>query len=569
MTTPTWNQIAAPNFSAGNYLIAQAMEQLSKATTGFKSIADQYKDTIQKRNLGLIQEYVNSAKTPEELQSEAFKTGLDNIIKPMAGEYDTQAKAQLIDGATDKLTTRALNNLNLESGRFGFGEAQQAAKRRDFTAKLYSLRDKPLEYAALEAQGAANGLLDPKASQDIQVGIENLKSGRRANEIGDATKAANIESANLEPEVKRQTMTNNREQVDIAKQNAATNYLEAQARLLSAGRDKKLTEGEYKRTPEGVLTTLGDTITSLRQDNANTLKSYKYKSVGQAQEDMKRYRGLTGGSADVAYESLMANPKFRSLSQPEQAQVYVDTVVGFNTADNVTDTNTWYISDNNKKEIKALSDRLTESAYDQRHSNTYLREQAEIQKAIIALGFAGVPEDQANNMVNAYLGKLPKTDYTSKDNTPTTQDKAKLELLNQQTSSPMATLLGGLNANGGINLNLKPTDKIGTPREKFQLTAEEKNRLSSLSEYASLLEKVSASSPSPTNTDAFQKSVRKLHFAQAELGQLDALNADRYIAEIKGYLADKSLDTLKRKALEEKLKMFESNLKNTKGIKAD
>jgi len=350
---------------------------------------------------------------------------------------------------------------------------------------------------------------------------------------------------------------------------AATNYLEAQARLLSAGKDNKLTEGEYKRTPEGILTTLGDTITSLRQDNANTLKSYKYKSVGQAQEDMKRYRGLTGGSSDAAYDSLMANPKFRSLSQPEQAQVYVDTVVGFNVADNITDTNTWYISDNNKKEIKALGDRLTQSAYDQRHSNTYLREQAEVQKAIIALGFAGVPEDQANNMVNAYLGKLPKNDYTSEDNTPTTQDKAKAQLLDQQSNSPMSILLSGLNANGGIGLNLKPTDKVGTPREKFQLTAEEKNRLSSLSDYASLLEKVSISSPSPTNTDAFQKSVRKLHFAQAELGQLDALNADRYIAEIKGYLADESLDTLKRKALEEKLKMFESNLKNTKGIKAD
>ena len=97
MATPTWNQIAAPNFSAGNDLIAQAMNQLTKATTGFKSIADQYKDTIQKRNLGLIQEYVNSAKTPEELQSEAFKTGLANLTKPMGGDYDTLAKAQLVD----------------------------------------------------------------------------------------------------------------------------------------------------------------------------------------------------------------------------------------------------------------------------------------------------------------------------------------------------------------------------------------------------------------------------------------------------------------------------------------
>lgn len=120
MATPTWNQIAAPNFSAGNDLIAQAMNQLTKATTGFKSIADQYKETVQKRNLGLIQEYVNSAKTPEELQSEAFKTGLANLTGGMKGEYDPVAVNQYTDTRGDTLTKRAVDNLNLERGQFGF-----------------------------------------------------------------------------------------------------------------------------------------------------------------------------------------------------------------------------------------------------------------------------------------------------------------------------------------------------------------------------------------------------------------------------------------------------------------
>ena len=561
MATPTWNQIAAPNFSAGNYLIAQAMDQLTKATTGFKSIADEYKDTIQKRNLGLIQEYVNSAKTPEELQSEAFKTGLANLTKPMGGDYDTLAKAQLVDKAYDSLLSRKANQVSISSNEFRLAQDKLEADKKQAISNIFAINDPAMRQAAID-QAVKDKVFDSSLYLQTLAAELTGKTNQQTYDFNAETRDTRKEALRLANEAILNKMKND----DM---NAATNYLEAQARLLSAGKDNKLTEGEYKRTPEGILTTLGDTITSLRQDNANALKSYKYKSVGQAQEDMKRYRGLTGGSSDAAYDSLMANPKFRSLSQPEQAQVYVDTVVGFNVADNITDTNTWYISDNNKKEIKALGDRLTQSAYDQRHSNTYLREQAEVQKAIIALGFAGVPEDQANNMVNAYLGKLPKIDYTSKDNTPTTQDKAKAQLLDQQSNSPMSILLSGLNANGGIGLNLKPTDKVGTPREKFQLTAEEKNRLSSLSDYASLLEKVSISSPSPTNTDAFQKSVRKLHFAQAELGQLDALNADRYIAEIKGYLADKSLDTLKRKALEEKLKMFESNLKNTKGIKAD
>ena len=127
MATPTWNQIAAPNFSAGNDLIAQAMNQLTKATTGFKSIADQYKETVQKRNLGLIQEYVNRAKTPEELQSEAFKTGLANLTGSMKGEYDPIAVNQYTDTRGDTLTRRAVDSLNLESGQFDLGQKRLRA----------------------------------------------------------------------------------------------------------------------------------------------------------------------------------------------------------------------------------------------------------------------------------------------------------------------------------------------------------------------------------------------------------------------------------------------------------
>ena len=118
MATPTWNQIAAPNFGAGNYLIAQAMEQLSKATTGFKSIADQYKDTVQKRNLGLIQEYVNSAKTPEELQSESFKQRYANLVSSFKGEVDPLKASGYLDGRIDSLTKRAADQTSVEANQF-------------------------------------------------------------------------------------------------------------------------------------------------------------------------------------------------------------------------------------------------------------------------------------------------------------------------------------------------------------------------------------------------------------------------------------------------------------------
>lgn len=148
MTTPTWNQIAAPNFSAGNYLIAQAMDQLTKATTGFKSIADQYKDTIQKRNLGLIQEYVNSAKTPEELQSEAFKTGLANLTKPMGGDYDTLAKAQLVDKAYDSLLSRKANQVSISSNEFRLAQDKLEADKKQAISNIFAINDPVMRQAA-------------------------------------------------------------------------------------------------------------------------------------------------------------------------------------------------------------------------------------------------------------------------------------------------------------------------------------------------------------------------------------------------------------------------------------
>ena len=154
MATPTWNQIAAPNFSAGNDLIAQAMEQLSKATTGFKSIADQYKDTVQKRNLGLIQEYVNSAKTPEELQSEGFQTGLAKLTGRMAGEYDALAKSQLVDKAYDSLLSRKANQVSIASNEFNLDTAKQTKLTKEYTNKILAAppeqRD-ALRQAAIDA----------------------------------------------------------------------------------------------------------------------------------------------------------------------------------------------------------------------------------------------------------------------------------------------------------------------------------------------------------------------------------------------------------------------------------
>jgi hypothetical protein len=62
-----WNNVAAPNLDESNSLFAQAIASLRYAGAGLQTTAKDYQTVVRNKNLGLIQEYVNSAKTPEEL----------------------------------------------------------------------------------------------------------------------------------------------------------------------------------------------------------------------------------------------------------------------------------------------------------------------------------------------------------------------------------------------------------------------------------------------------------------------------------------------------------------------
>lgn len=242
MTTPTWNQIAAPNFSAGNDLIAQAMEQLSKATTGFKSIADQYKDTIQKRNLGLIQEYVNSAKTPEELQSEAFQTGLTKLTGNMGGDYDTLAKAQLVDKAYDSLLSRKANQVSIASNEFNLDTAKKAQLTKDYTNKI--LAAPPEQRDALRQAAIDAGAFDFGGVTAGDLAVAQLLGTKQENDFRNKTfdtrvKGTQLANDKLVAEI-GDIKTNN----DIAWYNALTQRAQAEAarEKAEAERQAKLKE---------------------------------------------------------------------------------------------------------------------------------------------------------------------------------------------------------------------------------------------------------------------------------------------------------------------------------------
>lgn len=243
MATPTWNQIAAPNFSAGNYLIAQAMEQLSKATTGFKSIADQYKDTIQKRNLGLIQEYVNNAKTPEELQSEAFKTGLANLTGGMGGDYDTLAKAQLVDKAYDSLLSRKANQVSIASNEFRLTQDQLEANQKQAISNIFAISDPAMRQAAKD-QAVKDKVFDSsKYYQTLNAELGGI-ANQQTIDYNKATEGMRKEALRLGNVSTEHAMKIADRNAATAEMNANTNRLQALAAAERAEAERKAKQNE-------------------------------------------------------------------------------------------------------------------------------------------------------------------------------------------------------------------------------------------------------------------------------------------------------------------------------------
>ena len=245
MATPVWNQLAAPNYSAANGLIAQAMSQLTKAGEGLQGVAKEYKDTIQNRNLGLIQEYINSAKTPEELQSEGFQTGLAKLTENMRGEYDTSAKAQLVNKATDTLLSRKANQVSIARNEFGLTQDQLTAKKTENAAKLFALRNDPLAYKAEEQRQVAEGALDINAAQSIPLNVLNLDNATIDNRVKRESADSIIASALLDPTVKQTGIDTALGNLEVARQNAKTNRLQAEAAAARAAEEKNKNKNAY------------------------------------------------------------------------------------------------------------------------------------------------------------------------------------------------------------------------------------------------------------------------------------------------------------------------------------
>ena len=114
-----WNNVAAPNLGESNSLFTQAIQSLKDAGAGLKDTAKDYQTVVRNKSHAILQDYINSAKTPEELQSEAFNTGFKNLQATLANEFDAVKVNEYRDTRGDVLTKRAGDAVALERNTLG------------------------------------------------------------------------------------------------------------------------------------------------------------------------------------------------------------------------------------------------------------------------------------------------------------------------------------------------------------------------------------------------------------------------------------------------------------------
>lgn len=419
MAQITWNNVAAPNLGESNSLFTQAIQSLKDAGTGLKDTAKDYQTTIRNRNHAILQEYINSAKTPEELQSEAFNTGFKNLQATLANEYDAVKVNDYRDSAVDKLTKRAGDAVALDLNRLSLTSNTRKENTALGMAELQGLVDNPIAYAAKKAELTQKGFFDGKAEQDFQLGVYNIKNAERADDFGNATYDANVENALKAPIATQQTIdaskasvVNQAGQLTLAQQRFQFDKDKAAAEALRKANGGDVPYGQRPvNIANKILTEQKNKVRTLEQaaENANLGKS-TFSTMDDVDAAFKEkqpwYKTSTTSSAmDEIKKTLIADPTFVKLDPKRQAAIYSDTISRMEN-NNVAGAHDYIVTDGNRKEyagmaqdsIKAFTGHIgvAKGQVDVLNQDTVLRLNREAQ----------VPLQTAKDMVTYDMGRV-------------------------------------------------------------------------------------------------------------------------------------------------------------------
>lgn len=356
-----WNNVAAPSLGESNSLFTQAIQSLKDAGAGLKDTAKDYQTVVRNRSHAILQDYINSAKTPEELQSEAFNIGFKNLQATLANEYDAVKVNDYRDSAVDKLTKRAGDAVALDLNRLNLTSNTRKENTALGMAELQGLVDNPIAYAAKKAELTQKGIFDGKAEQDFQLGVYNIKNAKRADDFGNATYDANVENALKAPFATQQTIDASKASV----LNQAGQLTLAQQRF-QFDKDNKANGGDvpYDQRPVNIankiLTEQKNKVRVLEQavENANLGKS-TFNTMDDVDAAFKKkqpwYKTSTTSSAmDEIKKTLIADPTFVKLDPKRQAAIYADTISRMEN-NNVAGAHDYIVTDGNRQEYAQMA----------------------------------------------------------------------------------------------------------------------------------------------------------------------------------------------------------------------
>jgi len=360
MAQITWNNVAAPNLGESNSLFAQAIQSLKDAGIGLKDTAKDYQTVVRNRSHAILQDYINSAKTPEELQSEAFNTGFKNLQATLANEYDAVKVNEYKDNAVDKLTRRASDAVALKRNTLGLATDEKTIATNDAMNTLATITD-PTARAAKIAELIAANHYNAQADQTFQLGVYNIKNAKRADDFGNATYDANVENALKAPIATQQTIdaskasvVNQAGMLAVAQKNAESERIRANAEAI-----RKAAEGRGFTAAQGEEATQ-KAIANVRKIGSDALAGvkdkFKFKDMKEVDDailadETWSWAGLPK-TAKLSKEMINNTPEFSSLPNPVKAAMYMGLVTKIR-EDNVLGKDDWFQL-NRDKYFKAL-----------------------------------------------------------------------------------------------------------------------------------------------------------------------------------------------------------------------
>ena len=405
-----WNNVAAPNLGESNSLFTQAIQSLKDAGAGLKDTAKDYQTVVRNRSHAILQDYINSAKTPEELQSEAFNTGFKNLQATLANEYDAVKVNDYRDNRADVLTKRAGDAVALERNTLGLTTDKKAIAVKDAMANLYTITD-PIARKAEEVRLASLNLLDPAAAQSYKVGEQSLIQLTDANDLFKVQKPFLEVQPKLANEATEQSTAASKAsvlyqagQLAVAQKNANT----AAARQANGG------DIPYAQTPNGIadawLKNYRDIEKNMAAENAakfpdKTPAAYVERTTKEGGVNYQ-YIGKTPAALDAVMESLDKNPIYQKLDPHVKASVLADTMASMQSK-NLWGSTDWVFPSLNTKRYEELGNAAIAK-------NTAYIQQAKEAQAIARQDFintlqrtGGMDEAHSIAYANKVLGILP------------------------------------------------------------------------------------------------------------------------------------------------------------------